>query len=483
NLADLPTQHEWKTYAEWAKKYGGLVHIKIFGQSMVIVDTADIAYELFEKRSAIYSDRPELPMLVDLMGFDWAVPLMRYGEAWRRHRALMHKKFHPAAAAKYHPIQAKHTLRLLRRLCESPDDFVEHIRHSAGAIIMELLYAINVRDKDDPYIETAEKAMSYFNAAANPGAFLVDVLPILKCVPEWFPGAGFRKTARLWRRDITRMNVVPFEAVKKALDAGTANPSFTSSLLEDITTNGPARSDEEAVIRGAGSSLYAGGSDTVTLLPASQTLQHTDLDILQTVHTLHTFILAMVLSPEVQKKAQAELDAVVGPNRLPEFEDRNDLPYINALCKEILRWHPLLPVGIAHATTQDDIYNGYFIPKGAIILGNAWEMLHDGAIYGPNTDDFNPDRFLDPNMKYPNAAFGYGRRICPGRHLADNSVFIAVVSILKVFDITPARDSTGEEIPVRKAFTSGPFSYPEPFICSIRPRSGASEALIFQGEV
>jgi cytochrome P450 len=93
---------------------------------------------------------------------------------------------------------------------------------------------------------------------------------------------------------------------------------------------------------------------------------------LQTVNTLHIFILAMVLSPEVQKKAQAELDAVVGPNRLPEFEDRNNLPYINALCKETLRWHPLLPLGFAHATTQDDIYNGYFIPKGAIIFGNSW---------------------------------------------------------------------------------------------------------------
>ncbi|KAF8513269.1 cytochrome P450, partial [Gautieria morchelliformis] len=465
NLTDMPTQHEWKTYGEWANKYGRLVHIKVLRQSIVIANTADITYELFEKRSSIYSDRTELPMLNDLMGFDWLMGFMRYGEVWRRNRALMHKKFHPAAAAKYQPIQAKHTRRLLRRLCESPDDFVNHIRHASGAIIMELVYAINVRDKGDPYIETAEKAMSHFGAAANPGAFLVDVLPILRYVPEWFPGAGFRKTARLWRQDIIKMNVMPFEAVKKALNAGTASPSFTSSLLEDLANNGTARADEEAIIRGVGSSLYAGGSDT-------------------TVHTLHTFILAMVLSPEVQKKAQAELDAVVGPNRLPEFEDRNDLPYINALCKEILRWHPLVPLGFTHATTQDDVYDGYFIPKGAVILGNSWRILHDEAVYGPNTDDFNPDRFLDPNVKYPNAAFGYGRRICPGRYLADNSVFIAVASILKVFDITLARDSrTGEEIPVSKAFTSGFFSYPEPFTCSIRPRSGASETLIFQGEV
>jgi hypothetical protein len=94
---------------------------------MVIVDTADIAYDLFEKRSSIYSDRTELPMLNDLcvichvpqsifkwrlhsprMGFGWAMPFIRYGEVWRRNRALMLNKFHPAAVVEYHPIQTKH---------------------------------------------------------------------------------------------------------------------------------------------------------------------------------------------------------------------------------------------------------------------------------------------------------------------------------------------------------------------------------------
>jgi cytochrome P450 len=95
----------------------------------------------------------------------------------------------------------------------------------------------------------------------------------------------------------------------------------------------------------------------------------------QTVNVLHKFMLAMVLSPEVQRKAQTELDAVVGPNRLPEFEDRDNLPYINAICKEVLRWYPFLPLGVAHCTTRDDTYGDYFIPKGAIIFGNSWWVI------------------------------------------------------------------------------------------------------------
>ena len=80
----------------------------------------------------------------------------------------------------------------------------------------------------------------------------------------------------------------------------------------------------------------------------------------------------MSLYPEVQKKAQAQLDAVVGPDRLPEFADRARLPYIDAIVKEILRWHPVGPMGFAHVSTEDDEYNGYFIPSGSIVMVNVW---------------------------------------------------------------------------------------------------------------
>jgi cytochrome P450 len=104
-------------------------------------------------------------------------------------------------------------------------------------------------------------------------------------------------------------------------------------------------------------------------------------------------MLAMVLSPDAQMKAQAELDAVVGPDRLPEFHDRDNLPYINALCKEILRWHPLLPLGLAHCTTRDDIYGEYFIPKGVIIFGNSWWMTNCLVVNSP-PDIFPKGRYF-----------------------------------------------------------------------------------------
>jgi cytochrome P450 len=82
----------------------------------------------------------------------------------------------------------------------------------------------------------------------------------------------------------------------------------------------------------------------------------------------------MLLFPEAQQKAQEELDRVVGLDRLPEYEDRENLPYINALCKEVLRWHPAIPLGIPHCVTQDDVYGNYFIPAGSIVIGNTWSL-------------------------------------------------------------------------------------------------------------
>ncbi len=84
------------------------------------------------------------------------------------------------------------------------------------------------------------------------------------------------------------------------------------------------------------------------------------------------FFLAMARFPEVQRKAQYELDSVVGPDRLPEFSDKPSLPYLSALVKELLRWHVVTPIGVPHRVMEDDEYRGEFIPGGATIFVNAW---------------------------------------------------------------------------------------------------------------
>ena len=80
----------------------------------------------------------------------------------------------------------------------------------------------------------------------------------------------------------------------------------------------------------------------------------------------------MARFPEVQKKAQAQLDAVVGPDRLPDFDDRAALPYVDAILREALRWMPMLPFGFAHCTDEDDELGGFFVPANTMVLPNVW---------------------------------------------------------------------------------------------------------------
>lgn len=80
----------------------------------------------------------------------------------------------------------------------------------------------------------------------------------------------------------------------------------------------------------------------------------------------------MVIFPDVQRRAQEQLAQKIGPSRLPEFSDRDRLPYIDALCKECLRWQPVLPLGVAHRSIIDDEYKGFLIPGGSIVMHNTW---------------------------------------------------------------------------------------------------------------
>lgn len=97
-----------------------------------------------------------------------------------------------------------------------------------------------------------------------------------------------------------------------------------------------------------------------------------NLRYIKTVSALASFFLAMIKYPEVQAKAQLELDRVLGPGQLPSFGDEDSLPYISAIVNECLRWEIVLPFSVPHLSTQDDEYRGYHIPAGTLVLPNTW---------------------------------------------------------------------------------------------------------------
>ncbi|KAG6896383.1 hypothetical protein C0992_008664 [Termitomyces sp. T32_za158] len=234
---------------------------------------------------------------------------------------------------------------------------------------------------------------------------------------------------------------------------------------------------EEDVVQWGANSLYGGGTDTATVLTV--------------------FVLAMVLNPEVQKKAQEELDSVLEPGLLPTLGDRSRLPYMEALLLEILRFHPIGPMGIPHCVAQDDYYKGMFIPKDSIILVNLWYcdaktsltkdsfqstrlIAHSPEIY-THPYRFDPGRFHNsdqPQLDPQAYVYGFGRRACPGRELANANIFLLMSMMLTVFNLTKAVDTDGNEITPEWSFGPGTVSHPQTFPFKIEPRSTDAEALI-----
>ena len=166
---------------------------------------------------------------------------------------------------------------------------------------------------------------------------------------------------------------------------------------------------------------------------------------------------AMAAFPDVQRRAQAELDTIIGRTRLPTFADASRLPYVRAIVREVLRWRPPFPLGVPHETTEDGWYEGMFISKGTTCIANLWHCNHDRTVFGDDADDFKPERHLGydgellPGPKETNqeghVSFGFGRRICVGKHLANDSLFIHTARILWATSIKCARDENGEELP------------------------------------
>ena len=165
------------------------------------------------------------------------------------------------------------------------------------------------------------------------------------------------------------------------------------------------------------------------------------------------WLLAMIAYPEVQNQAHAELDEVVGNARPPTFADIPSLPYIRAMVKETLRWSPIIPFGVPHASIADDWYEGMFIPKGTICLQNMRVINYEPEVFGNDAADFNPARYLDEQHRQVRVldgreeghmAFGFGRRICPGRYVAEGTLAIDMATLLWAMRFERPEGARGE---------------------------------------
>ncbi|KAJ3557799.1 hypothetical protein NM688_g1273 [Phlebia brevispora] len=443
NLLDLPKEQPWFTYRDWANKYGSdILYLDLPRQPTVVVNSVQVALDLMEKRSKLYSDR-YLDVMDELTGWNWNFAFQAYSQRWRDTRRCFHQHFNQNAVSRYRPVQARAIRHMLKRalgFTEAVD--VKSISLTFATTILEVTYGVRIHSLEDELALLSQKAVEAFVVSKVPGAFWVEFFPWLKHVPAWMPGSKARQVGDYYKPFVEASRTRPFDAVAEAVSAGTALPSASQKLIEKIRRDcdranlgQDAFNAKEQVAKDAMGVAYVAAIDT------------------QTAATCW-FLVAMSLAPEVQRKAQAELDAVVGPGRLPTAEDVSSLPYVQAIFLESMRWAPVTPLGVQHRLIEGaaDEYGGYIIPGGSAIIPNIWAMLHNPVDY-PEPEQFNPDRFmldgrLNPKVKDPFlAAFGFGRRICAGRHLAIDTLKLLFASILCVYNIESTLPEGGRVAP------------------------------------
>ncbi|CAO2653079.1 Nn.00g024900.m01.CDS01 [Neocucurbitaria sp. VM-36] len=464
NVNDLPKPgmlecHHWLKHKDL---YGPISSVTVLGQTFVIINDAQIALELLRDRSAKHSARPHMVFSSDMIGWNNTLAFSGYTDTFKLHRKNIASVAGSTTSLKvFDRVQEEESVHFITNLLNSPDDLFDHIKKEAGAVILKITYGYTAEPHGKDFlVDMAGRTMHEFADATVPGKWAVDIFPFLQYAPDWFPGTGFKNVARDMKAQLRQTTEQPYEFVKQQMREKKHKTSFLSQAIENSDP------EMERIHKWSASSMYLGGADT-------------------TVSGLMTFFLAMTVFPEVQVKAQEELDRVMG-GRLPTSADKGRLPYIDAVVKETHRWHPVAPMALPHSSTEEDVIRGYRIPKGALLLPNNWWFTHDPEVY-PDPMVFRPERFLETptHRAEPDPrtwTFGYGRRVCPGRYVADNALFLTIAQALAVFKIEKPVGQDGKIVEPELKFEPGVVSHPVPYRASIKPRSEAHERMIRAAE-
>ncbi|KAK6334214.1 hypothetical protein TWF696_002715 [Orbilia brochopaga] len=470
NVFDLPPPGvpEWRHWLKFKEAYGPISSVTALGQTIILIHDKEMASELLDKRSAKFSSRPFMLFASRICGFEKTLGFQEHNDDVRAQRKLIARQLgSKSLMAKFYSGVEFEVQRFLYRAMNDPTHLVEHLQFEAGSFILNNVYGYKTASNGrDPLIALINQFMSEFSSAVVAGAWPVDIFTWLQYLPEWFPGVKFQAIARRYRKTFADATNIPFEFTERQKARVDCPDSVSRSYVAGLLDGNPD-AEEMKVIRQSALSLYAGGADT-------------------TVASLGYFFLAMSLFPEVQRKAQEEIDRVVGgPGaRLPGFDDRENLPYVEAVLKETWRWMPIASLGLPHTSNEEDEFHGYRIPKGSIILPSIAWFARDPKMYS-EPEQFKPERFLgkdgirEEEMDPQKFTFGFGRRVCPGRYSADANMFLMIAQSLAVLDIKKWVDpETGKEVEPVVGQVPGIVSHPAPFECSITPRTEIHRELV-----
>ncbi|KAI0019003.1 cytochrome P450 [Xylariomycetidae sp. FL0641] len=436
NLHQMPRENAHLQFTRWAKEYGPIYSLMLGTKTMIVLTSDEVVKDLIDKRGHIYSSRPD-SYIGKLSTGDLSFIHMAYNSQYKQAQKILHQTLNKNTARVYFPYQDLESKQMLHDLLEQPEYFKEHLRRAANSLITQVVLGFRVTDPlaDPNLLELWDNFLKWVKVIGSVTTALLDVYPVLQYLPSFMlpskraAQACHARDLRFWRRH--------WDAIKAEIRQGTAVPCIAQDILKAQDASGGGG--------GAITDDYAAYICGLILLAGSET----------TTTQLHAFIQAMILHPDVQAQAQAEVDRVCGDARLPGRDDWDELPYIRACVKEVLRWFPAAPFGVPHCVTRADEYRGYRIPKDATIMMNIWG-INNSPRRARNPRAFDPSRYLgDPRTareaaRAPAAtqrdhfSFGGGRRLCYGLDLAETAVFVGIARLAWAFTLSAGTAPSGD---------------------------------------
>nr|A0A6S6QP77.1 RecName: Full=Cytochrome P450 monooxygenase ple6; AltName: Full=Pleuromutilin biosynthesis cluster protein 6 [Rhodocybe pseudopiperita]BCI98774.1 putative cytochrome P450 [Rhodocybe pseudopiperita] len=469
NLHQMPAMNDMHLQlSKWAQEYGGIYSLKIFFKNVVILTDSASVTGILDKLNAKTAERPTgfLPAPIK---DDRFLPIALYkSDEFRINHKAFKLLISNDSIDRYAENIETETIVLMKELLAEPKEFFRHLVRTSMSSIVAIAYGERILTSSDPFIPYHEEYLHDFeNMMGLRGVHFTALIPWLA---KWLPDslAGWRVMAQgIKDKQLGIFNDF-LGRVEKRMEAGIFDGSHMQTILQKKEELGFKDRD---LIAYHGGVMIDGGTDTLAMFT-------------------RVFVLMMTMHPECQQKIRDELKEVMGDeydSRLPTYEDALKMKYFNCVIREVTRIWPPSPIVPPHYSTEDLEYDGYFIPKGTVIVMNLYGIQRDPKVFDA-PDEFRPERYMESEFGTKPGVdltgyrhtftFGAGRRICPGLKMAEIFKRTVSLNIIWGFDIKPLPNSPKSM--KDDVVVPGPVSMPKPFECEMVPRSQAVVQVIHE---
>ncbi|KAK3423288.1 hypothetical protein EUGRSUZ_F00172 [Eucalyptus grandis] len=415
-----------RTLQSLSDRYGPVLSLSFGSRPVVVVSSPSAAEECFTRNDVILANRPCM-LAGKVMAYgNTTIGTAPYGPHWRNLRRLTALEIlSPHRLASSHAIRQEEVRLLVRSLYKATSsgpgggftrvEMRSKLQELPFNIIMRMIsgkrYSGAAVDAGDAEVarrfrEVIEEQFEL--SGTDPG----DYLPVLRKVVD-FKGRERRMVDVAKRCDVILQGMIDeHRSRRKRSDANGGREDESKTMIDTMLSEGYA----DDIIKGQINSMSSAGTDTSAV-------------------TIEWAMSLLLNHPDVMKKAQAELDDVVGRDRLVDEVDTHKLPYLHNIINEALRLFPPGPLLVPHESAEDCTVNGFDVPRGTMILVNVWAIQRDPKVWDDPTS-FKPERYegLEGDHAYRLLPFGMGRRSCPGAGLANRVVSLALAVLIQCLE-------------------------------------------------